>query len=257
MPSNAQPLRRGRKQAAAAVCLVLAAAALGGCSGGKVVFVYPDEAMDFRYQEGEPPAVYLDGVTDLRPPSQREGRGHFFDITYPKDAAWEVPPTQVYAEALAQDVEQSNLVALVPLRGQARYVLSGDLLSFGCELKRSPGAFLLTGGIGAAVGMALGDDGSHRAKLAGALAAAAMVALPVPTTNRAEAEVRLTLKDLQGNVVWQASCLGEFEKKKSITPTAREDQKLVNEYLTRAVKRADACLLGQLRQFLMKEERGG
>jgi len=194
----------------------------------------------------------VDGVTDLRPAEQREGQGHFFHITYPKDEAWEVPATQVYAEALAQDLEQTNLFALVPLQGQAEYVLSADLLSFGCELKRSPGAFLVTGAVGAALGMALGDEGSHRAKLATALAVVGMVALPVPTTNRAEAEVRLTLKDAEGNLVWETSCLGEYEKKKALTPTSRQDQQLVNEYLTRAVKRVDACLMGQLRQFLVE-----
>ncbi len=246
----------GRRPLAAAACLVLAALALGGCSGNKIVFVYPDEAPDFRYQDAEPPTLYVDGVTDMRPPEQREGQGHFFKITYPKDDAWEVPATQVYAEALAQDLEQTNLFALVPLQGQAEYVLSADLLSFGCRLERSPAAFLVTGAVGGALGMALGDNGSHRAKLASALAVVGMLALPVPTTNRAEAEVRLTLKDAQGNLVWQASCLGEYEKKKAITPTSRQDQQLVNEYLTRAVKRADACLMGQLRQFLEERAAG-
>ncbi len=208
--------------------------------------------MDFRYQEGEPPALYFDGVTDMRPPEQRQGQGHFFNITFPKDSSWEVPATQVYAEALAQDLEQTNLFALVPLRGQADYVLSADLLSMGCRLERSPGSFLLTGAVGAGLGMALGNDGSHRAKLATALAVVGMLAIPVPTTDKAEAEVRLTLKDTSGNVVWQASCLGQYEGKKAITPTARLDQQLVNEHLTRAVKRADACLMGQLRQFLVQ-----
>ena len=35
-----------------------------------------------------------------------------------------------------------------------------------------------------------------------------------------------------------------------ITPTARPDQQLVTRNLTRAVKRANACLVGQLRQTL-------
>ena len=105
--------------------------------------------------------------------------------------------------------------------------------------------------MGAGLGMALGtDNGSHRAKLGTALAVVGMLAIPVPTTDKAEAEVRLTLKDTSGNVVWQASCLGQYEGKKAITLTARLDQQLVNEHLTRAVKRADACLMGQLRQFL-------
>lgn len=232
-------------------CAALLAAA--GCSSDRIVFVYPDEAFDFRYQEGEPPTLYVDGVTDLRPPQQREGQGHFFGISYPKDEAWAVPATQVYAEALAQDLEQTALFELVPLRGEARYVLSADLLSFGCRLERSPWSFLLTGAVGAGVGMAAGDDASHRVKLASALAVVGMMAIPVSTSNKAEAEVRLTLKDPTGDVVWQASCLGEVQASKSITPTARQDQELVNEHLTRAVKRANACLMGQLRQFLVEQ----
>ena len=222
------------------------------CGSQKITFVYPDEALDFRLQNLKMPAVYVDTVTDMRPLEQREGEGHFFKITYPKDEAWEVPATQIYAEALAQDLEQTHLVELVPLHAQADYVLSLDLLSMSCQLKRSPAAFLLAGAIGAGVGMALGDDASHRAKLGGTLAVIGMVTIPLPTTNHAEAEVRLTLKDRRGDILWQKSCLGEYQARKYLTATAREDQQLVNEHLTKAVKRANACLLGQLRQYLLE-----
>jgi len=242
------PLSRGR-----AALAVLALLALAGCANDKIVFVYPDEALDFRYRQESAPAVYVDSVTDLRPAAQREGQGAFFKITYPKDEAWEVPATQIYAEALAQDLEQTALLELVPLRGQAQYVLAADLLSLGCRLERSPWSFLITGGLGAGLGMVLGEDGSHQTKLAIALGAAAVLAVPVPTTNKAEAEVRLTLKDTAGDIVWQGSCRGEYEAKKAVTPTARQDQQLVNEHLTRAVKRANACLLGQLSQFLQEK----
>ena len=60
-----------------------------------------------------------------------------------------MPATQIYAEALAQDLEQTHLVELVPLRGQADYILSVDLLSMGCQLAAlAAGLFLLTGAIG-------------------------------------------------------------------------------------------------------------
>ena len=75
------------------------------------------------------------GCRDRHAPAvTAQGQGHFFKITFPKDSAWEVPPAQVYAEALAQDLEQTNLFALVPLRGQAEYVLSADLLSWAASL---------------------------------------------------------------------------------------------------------------------------
>ena len=237
---------------AAALAVVLSGVA--GCGSSKIVFVYPDEALDFQLRNLKMPGVYVDAVTDLRPPEQRTGQGHFFHIIYPKDEAWEVPATEIYAEALAKDLEQTNLVELVPLPAQADYVLSMDLLSLTCELDRSPAAYLLPAAIGMGAGMALGDDGSHRVKLGAALAVIGMLAIPVPTNNHAEADVRLTLKTRGGEILWQKSCLGEYDARKYLTATAREDQQLVNEHLTKAVKRANACLLGQLRQFLL--ERG-
>jgi len=237
------------------LCLASCLLGVASCGGGKIVFVYPDEVLDFQLRNLKMPTVYMDSVTDLRPPLQRDGQGHFFTITYPKDVAWEVPATQIYAEALAQDLAQTHLVELVPLQAQADYVLSLDLLSLTCQLQRSAASFLLTGAIGAGAGLALGEDGSDRVKLGVVLAAIGMVAIPVPTQNHAEAEVRLTLKDRTGNVVWQRSCLGEVSEKKYLTPTSREDQKLVNAHLTKAVKRANACLLGQMRQFLLENGR--
>ena len=246
-----QKTNSGRMSAALAILFVILG--VSSCGSDKITFIYPDEAVDFRLRNLEMPALYIDKVTDMRPIEQRQGQGHFFGITYPADESWEVPATQIYAEALAQDLEQTNLVELVPLHAQADYILSVDLLSMACRLKRSPASFLLTGAIGAGIGMALGSDDSDRAKLAVVLAAAAMVAIPVPTANRAEAEVRMTLKDRTGNVLWQKACLGEYDAKKYLTPTSRQDQELVNEHLTKAVKRANACLLGQLRQEFIEQ----
>jgi hypothetical protein len=233
------------------ILAVLIVAALGGCSSDKIFLTYPDEAIDFSL-EGKPmPALYIDTVTDMRPSEQREGQGSFFKITYPNDEAWEAPATTIYAEALAQDLEQTHLVELVPLHSQADYVLSVDLISMACRLERSPAAFLLTGALGAGLGMVLSDEDPE--KLAITLAAVSVLAVPVPTKNRAEAEVRMTLKDRQGEVLWQKSCFGEFEGQRSMSATARQDQKLVDEYLAKAVKRANGCLLGQLRNQFMQD----
>lgn len=231
-------------------CLVLLPLllAVASCGGPRVAFIYPDEAIDFRLPGQKMPALYIDTVTDMRSPAQREGQGHFFQITYPRDEAWEVPATVIYAEALAQDLEQTHLVELVPLPAQADYILSVDLLSLGCQLKRSPANFALAAGIGAGAGLALGDDGSHRVKLAVALAAVSLLAVPTSAAHRAEAEVRMILRDRNGEVVWRKACLGEVEENVHVTATARPDQKMVDRFLTKAVKRANACLLGQLRQ---------
>ena len=240
-----------RKFVLAALLVVLLAVA--GCGGDKVTFVYPDEAIDFRVQSMKMPAIYIDTVTDMRPAVQREGQGSFFKITYPADQSWEVPPTQIYAEALAQDLEQTHLVELVPLHAQADYIVSVDLLSMSCQLNRSPTTSLIVGALGAALGYAVGGGDSHAAKLAVATGVVAVLAVPVPTENKAEAEVRMTLKDRTGNVLWRETCRGEFEAKKYITPTSRQDQELVNEHLTKAVKKANACLLGQLRHRFLEE----
>lgn len=232
---------------------VMAMVVLGGCGSDKIFMTYPDEAIDFSMQGKPMPSLYIDTVTDMRPIEQREGQGSFFKITYPNDESWEAPATTIYAEALAQDLEQTHLVELVPLHSQADYVLSVDLISMGCRLERSPTSFLLTGALGAGLGFVLSDEDPE--KLAITLAAVSILAVPVPTKNRAEAEVRMTLKDRQGEVLWQKSCFGEYEGKSYMTPTARQDQKMVDEYLTKAVKRANGCLLGQLRQqFLAGSE---
>ena len=225
---------------------------LAGCGSDKIILIYPDEAVDFRLAGRPMPTMYIDTVTDMRPPEQRDGQGHFFTIKFPNDESWEAPATTIYAEALAQDLEQTHLVELVPLYSQADYILSVDLLSMGNKMERSPASFLVTGAIGAGLGFAIGSGDGDAGKLAATLAVVSMLAVPVPTKNSAEAEVRLTLKDQNGNVIWQEACLGQYEGKSFMTPTARQDQKLVNEYLGKAIKRANGCLIGQLRQQFME-----
>lgn len=226
---------------------------LSACAGEKILFIYPAEELDFSLRDMKTPGLYIDMVTDMRPLAQREGEGKFFNVNYPSDEDMWNPAVQVYAEALAQDVEQTHLVELVPLRAQADYVLSVDLLSMGNNIQRSPTSLLMAGAIGGGAGFVLGGADSHGAKLGVALGLLAMVALPMPSTNRAECEVRMVLKDHQGNILWQKACLGEVEKKAYIGMASREDQKWVDELLTTAVKRCNACLLGQMRQVLLED----
>ena len=239
---------RIRVAALAAMAAVLMAC--GGCGSQRITFIYPNEAVNLSLIGSRTPTIYIDTVTDMRPSVQRAGEGHFLKITFPKDHAWEAPATTIYAEALAQDLEQTGLVELVPLAGQADYRLSADLLSLTCTLQRSATSYVVTGLIGGAVGAFLGGGSGNSVKTGVAGALAGMMAIPAPTNNHAEAEVRLTLRDRSGEIVWQKTCLGEVEQRSYITPTARQDQELVNRNLTRAVKRADACLFGQLRQVL-------
>jgi hypothetical protein len=237
------------------VCLLVLLLALGGglagCGGPDVSFHYPAERIDFSGHPVAPPSIFLGEVRDLRPGAQREGQGFFVGITYPADRDWDRPVTQIYRQALLQDLTQTSLVEVVPLVGQADYTLEADILSLHCRLQRSPITFLMPVAAGMGVGMAVGEDSGDRVKKGAIIGLAAMMALPLPTEHRAEAEVRLTLRDPQGQVVWTRSCLGEVDERPFVGAFDRSDQKRVDRYLVKAVKRCNACLLGQLRQELM------
>jgi hypothetical protein len=257
---NPMDMKRGSQSKAAARGLRLVFLGMlfslllgaGSCGGPGIVLNYPAEELDFQLRNLKTPALYIESVTDMRSAEQRRGGGHFLRIDYPKQGDWLVDPTTVYAEALAQDVEQTHLVELVPLRGQADYVLSADVLSLGCRFERSWSSYFFPALLGAGVGVAAGDDMSHRVKLGAVLGAVAVMATPMSSKNRAEAEVRLTLKDKTGNVLWQATCLGEMEDRVFVAATSRRDQDLVDRFLPAAIKKCNACLLGQMRQAMIE-----
>jgi hypothetical protein len=75
-------------------------------------------------------------------------------------------------------------------------------------------------------------------------------AIPVPTRMRAVCEVQLQVRDREGEPFFTETCLGEITKDTWEGMTSRKEQQWVDDYLTVAVKRANACLLGQLRQAL-------
>ncbi len=224
---------------------------LASCSSEKIIFIYPDEQMDMSLRNMQTPAVYIEDITDMRSLEQRAGDGHFFKIKFPKDESWYRPVSEVYAEALVQDVRQTQLVEIVSLRSEADYILSADILSMGCEFKRSVASFLIPTALGMGAGVAIGEDSSSKVSTGIALSALAILAIPMPAHSEAEAEVRLTLKNVQGDILWQKSCLGTYEDKVYASATARQDQEYVDEFLTVAVKRCNACLVGQMRQALM------
>lgn len=229
---------------------------LASCGGRHVEFNYPAERLDFSLRGYETPSIFVDLVRDLRPAVQRTGEGRFIDITYPGDDAWDMPLHQIYRQALVRDLTQTQMVEIVPLAVQADYTLTADILSLSCRLQRSPVSFLLPVAAGMGAGMAIGSDSSDRIKTGAVLSVVALMAIPLPTSHRAEAEVRLTLRDSRGEIVWERACLGEVAENTYLTATARDDQRLVDKYLTRAVKRCNGCLLGQLRQTLLYEQGG-
>jgi hypothetical protein len=224
---------------------------LSSCGSSAIQFNYPAEAVDLSSAGFQMPDVYLGAMRDLRPADQRSGQGHFVGITYPADEAWEMPVTSLYRDALAQDLNQTHLVALVPLQGQADYTFEADILSFKCRLKRSPISFLLPIAVGMGVGLAVGEDQSDRIKVGVAASVVGLLAIPLPSKHRAEAEVRMRVLDSGGDVVWEKSCLGEVDDNVNLTITARNDQKYVDRFLTKALKKCNACLIGQFRQEIL------
>lgn len=220
-----------------------------GCSSSRVSFRYPGETLVFPHQ-GLPPAIYVDLVNDLRSGAQRAGEGSSSDVRFPADEDWDRPVAQIYYEALMQDLTQTNAVAVAAQRDQADYVLTVDLLNLGCAVKRSATGWLASSLLGAGVGYAAGT--SIGAAAVGALLGVG--AIPVPTRVRAVCEVRLRLAEPGGELVWEEACLGETTDSNLESMTARKDQQWVDEYLTVAVKRCNACLVGQLRHAIHERQ---
>lgn len=225
---------------------------IASCGSDQIIFLYPDEQMDMKLRNMRTPAIYIEDITDMRSLEQRAGEGHFFNIKFPKDSSWYRPAIEVYTEALIQDVKQTQLVEIVSLRSEADFILSVDLLSMGCEFNRSIASFLIPTAMGMGAGMAIGDDSSSKVSTGIALSLLAVVAIPMPSHTEAEVEARLTLKNSQGDLLWQKSCLGSYEDRVYATATARQDQQYVDEFLTVAVKRCNACLVGQMRHALIE-----
>ncbi|PID78802.1 hypothetical protein CSB20_13375 [bacterium DOLZORAL124_64_63] len=225
---------------------------LGACSSQKIVFPYPDEQVNLGVEGLRPPALYIDKVTDLRPPEQRAGQGHFMHIRFPKDSSWYRPVTEIYGQALVQDMEQTALAELVAYPEQAEYFLNVDIMSMSCTFDRDVWSFLMPSALGMGLGMLTSDDTSHRISTGVVLSLVALAAIPVPSQSAAEVRLRVTLKDLRGNIVWQENCVGDVGDRVYAAATARQDQQYVDRFLTKAVKRANACLLAQLRPLLLE-----
>jgi hypothetical protein len=235
---------------------VLAAAALlplAGCGGGGAVeFHYPGESMAFPRKGDDIPRLYVEFVNDLRPGSQRAGEGGLATFRFPSDENWASPVAQIYYEALVQDLTQTDLVEIVPLRSQADYTLEVDLNHMGCKITRHAAGYVLAAAAGGGIGYAAGR--SSASAVAGALLG--IGAIPVPARMKAVCEVKLRVYDGGHEVFFERQCLGEVTRDSWQGLTARKEQEWVDEHLTVAVKRCNACLLGQLRQALLQAGEG-
>ncbi len=229
--------------------ILVALVLLAGCSRAPVVFNYPDENVVFPEQGRVRAKLFVEFINDMRPAEEREGAGKFTTVHFPADDEWDRPVTRIYYEALVKDLQQTQLVELVPMRSQADYVLEVDLLQLGAKVSRSAGSYVMAAAVGAGLGYVLTQS-------AGGAAVGAVVgigAMPVPGRMHAVTEARLKLFDAAREPFWDRTCLGEQVKDMWTGVTARSDQEWVDQYLTVAVKRCNACLLGQLRQALLAE----
>jgi hypothetical protein len=224
-----------------------------GCGQEYAGFPYADEQYAYPTAALDLPLVHLGEVRDLRPAVQHTGEGRFTGITYPKDRNWELPVTAMYRDALIKDLSQTHLAELVPLRSQADFILEAEIESFHIRMTRSGASFMVPPAVALVAGFLLGDDIGSALKRAGVLTVITYGAIPLPTKQRAEVVVRLVLRDLDGHVVWEQTCLGEVEDKVGEAATSRREKMYAERYLPQAVKRANACLLGQMRQFLLSQ----
>jgi hypothetical protein len=126
------------------------------------------------------------------------------------------------------------------------------------ELSRPITAWAVPLASGVAVGLlaSIGSDGgaSHFFKT-GAVGVILGTMFPAPADVRGMVRIEFDLVDQSsGEVVWNTTCEGEFGRSMAISMASRDDQRLVEDFLPKALKRANACAVGQLYAFLQDHQ---
>lgn len=244
------------------VVAVFAAVVLStaGCNDYRVRFLYPRENRGDFFNARPDVALYVAEPEDLRPSGQRNGSGFFSTLQFPSDDKLEQPPSRIVLRALLQDLNQTRVAALVRNPDNADYVLSSQLLSMTTRLERPLRAWAVPAAVGLAVGglSSIGSDGgtSHFIKT-GLVGSVLGTMLPAPAETTGEVKVRLELRDRDTNeLLFETTCTGEYRKTITLSLSAREDQRIAEDFLPRALKRANACAVGQLYAFLSDAEMG-
>ncbi len=233
------------------IVLLVVAMLVGGCSNYTVYLRYPEESANF-FNERPTISIFVAEPADLRPQKEREGKGAFINMRFPADDKMDVPISSVVRRAMMQDILSTRVARLVQNPDNADYTLQTQVLSMTTHLKRGGRQFVVPVLVGIGVGLAAGagTDVSHGVKwaLVGLLLG---TFIPLPTDVEGVVELRLELKDQRtGEMVWSTNCIGSEKDKPSISISAREDKKLAERYLPPALKRANACAVGQLFQYL-------
>ncbi len=229
-------------------------AGLAGCARYTVVLRYPKESANI-FEERPATSLYVAQPADLRSQKEREGKGAFVSLRFPADDRLDVPIVSVVRRALMQDILSTRVARLVQNPENADFLLHTQVLSMTTKLKRSGKQFAvpILAGIGIGFAAGAGADVGHGIKV-GLVGVVLGTFIPLPTETEGIVELHLELRDQKTDeLVWSTTCTGSEQKKVSISISARDDKKLAERFLPAALKRANACAVGQLYQFLLSE----
>jgi hypothetical protein len=240
--------------------LLLALLLLGGCNDYRVRFLYPREGRGTVFDERPEVALYVAEPEDLRPAEEREGKGWLVTRHMPSDENYEQQVSRIVMRALLQDLNQTQLAVLVRNPENADYRLETRLLNMTTVLHRPLNAWAVPLATGVAVGglASIGSDGgaSHFLKT-GAVGLVLGTMFPAPADLRGYVRIEFSLVSRESEeIVWETICEGEFTRSKAIAMASRDDQKLVEDFLPKALKRANACGVGQLYAYLNAHDSG-
>lgn len=237
------------------ILLIATTLIAAGCGNDyRVRFLYPREGAANTFNETPPYSLFVSEPEDLRPSDQRQGRGRFVTLHFPSDRRLDRPASQIVRRALMQDLLQTRMASLVQNPANADYVLTTQLLSMTTKLSRPPSAWMYSLATGVAAGTIgyLDVDTSHGIKL-GLVGAFLGTFLPAPAKTEAIVEVRLELRDRETNeLVWSTNCTGSHRRMIRLGLTAREDKRIAEDFLPKALKKANACAVGQLYAHLQQ-----
>ncbi len=238
------------------VMIALGSILLSGCNDYRMRFVYPRENRGDFFDAEPTFSLFVAEPQDLRPSRQRRGAGVLHSLYFPGDEKLDQPMSRIVLRALLQDLNQTRVASLVQNPKRADYELRTQLLSMTTHLKRPAGAWAipLATGVAVGVGMSLGSDGGMsdgvKTGLVGALLG---TLLPAPAPTEARVSMRLELyESASETVVWSTECEGVYRKSLRLSLSARKDKEIAEEFLPKALKRANACAVGQLYAFLQQ-----
>jgi hypothetical protein len=229
-----------------------------GCNDYRMHFLYPRENRGDFFEERPTFSLFVAEPQDMRPSRERNGAGVLHSIYFPGDEKMEQPMSRVVLRAMLQDLNQTRVASLVQNPENADYELRTQVLSMTTHMRRPLGAWAipLATGVGVGLGMSMGSDGGTSDAIKTGLVGVVLgTLLPAPAPTEATVSLRLELYDREaGDVVWSTECDGVYKKSLRLSLSARKDKEIAEEFLPKALKRANACAVGQLYAFLQEHD---